>query len=424
MKNIVFTIMLTILFSLMYFEVEFYALPGINTKMIIALMGLATFFVKVLLTQDVYVPKLIFGIFLISLIFSLVCFVSVVYNNTDDFVYATYFAKMSVWFFGAYFVMNAIKYVHGCVTFQLLFHYLALLCVMQCVLALMIDNMPAFEEFLMRTIIEDYDLIERGDRLYGIGASFDTVGVRFTPALIGLVYLMMNNRGNKALVFYMVLWAIIVVVGSAMSRTTSIGAIVSLVYLLFNKISFGSVISYRAMKVFVGSLAFVFVVSLLLIYCYNNIPIFREYMEFGFQNFFNYSRTGEFTSNSTENLKGMFILPDNLKTWIIGDALFDVPGGFYMATDVGYLRFIFYCGLVGFISFLSLFIFCTVELCKKWSNHKSLFVMLLVWQLLAWIKISTDIFVVFALLALVPVANGANVYPLFRTKENSFSYDS
>lgn len=418
MKNIVLSIGLTILFSLMYFQVEFHALPGINTKMMIASLGLVTFCINVLISREKCVSRLMFGVFFISLLFSLISFVSVVYNGTDDLVYATYFSKMSVWLFASYFVMSAIKWVHGRVTFQLLFHYMALLCAAQCIIALLIDNIPALYEWLKNTIVDNYEFIERNKRLIGIGAMYDTAGIRFTPVLIGLMYLMINKRSNKQLFFYMILWTIIVVIGSAMSRTTSIGAIVSLFYLLFNKISFGQVISYKAMKIFVGAVFFAVVVIVIVVYCYNNVPEFRGYMEFGFQNFFNYSRSGDFTSQSTRNLLNMFILPDNLKTWIIGDALFDVPGGFYMSTDIGYLRFIFYCGLIGFSTFISLFVFCTIELSRIWPKLKGLFIAFLIWQAIAWIKNSTDIFVIFALLALVPLDKGDRFEPIYHKREN------
>ena len=295
---------------------------------------------------------------------------------------------------------------------------MALLCAAQCIIALLIDNIPALYEWLKNTIVDNYEFIERNKRLIGIGAMYDTAGIRFTPVLIGLMYLMINKRSNKQLFFYMILWTIIVVIGSAMSRTTSIGAIVSLFYLLFNKISFGQVISYKAMKIFAGAVFFAVVVIVIVVYCYNNVPEFRGYMEFGYQNFFNYSRSGDFRSQSTRNLLNMFILPDNLKTWIIGDALFDVPGGFYMSTDIGYLRFIFYCGLIGFSTFISLFVFCTIELSRIWPKLKGLFITLLIWQAIAWIKIPTDIFVIFALLALVPLDKGDRFEPIYHKREN------
>lgn len=61
----------------------------------------------------------------------------------------------------------------------------------------------------------------------------------------------------------------------------------------------------------------------------------------------------------------MYVFPDNLKTWIIGDGYFSNPyntdpfyigtrsRGYYMGTDVGYLRFIFYFGLIGLSAFIA-----------------------------------------------------------------------
>ena len=67
----------------------------------------------------------------------------------------------------------------------------------------------------------------------------------------------------------------------------------------------------------------------------------------------------------------MYVFPDNIKTWIIGDGYFANPGdtdpyyvgplggAFYKSTDVGYLRFIFYFGVLGLFAFvLFLYIYC------------------------------------------------------------------
>ena len=46
-------------------------------------------------------------------------------------------------------------------------------------------------------------------------------------------------------------------------------------------------------------------------------------------------------------------LPTDGKTWIIGDAQYeDERGGYYMHTDVGYLRVLFYGGLIGLFLYL------------------------------------------------------------------------
>lgn len=105
----------------------------------------------------------------------------------------------------------------------------------------------------------------------------------------------------------------------------------------------------------------------------------------------------------------MYVFPDNMKTWIVGDGYFENPfykdpyyiglvtGGYYMNTDVGYLRFIFYFGLIGLILFISFFAKAAQVCIKRCPDYKLLFLMLLVVNYICWFKVSTDIFLVFAL---------------------------
>lgn len=46
----------------------------------------------------------------------------------------------------------------------------------------------------------------------------------------------------------------------------------------------------------------------------------------------------------------MWIWPENLKGWLIGTGLF---ANFVYSTDIGYCRFILYCGLIGFGTFIA-----------------------------------------------------------------------
>ena len=101
------------------------------------------------------------------------------------------------------------------------------------------------------------------------------------------------------------------------------------------------------------------------------------------------------------------------KTWIIGDGYFSSPfdtdpyyngkrtGGYYMGTDVGYLRFIFYFGTVGLICF-SILIIQIGKICAlKFNDEKILFYLLILLNFTIWLKVSTDIFLVFALFFMV-----------------------
>ena len=102
-------------------------------------------------------------------------------------------------------------------------------------------------------------------------------------------------------------------------------------------------------------------------------------------------------------------IPDNLKTWLIGDGYMENPydkepyyvgpnfGGFYMATDVGYLRFIFYFGIFGLLTFMYYVFECAKVCMNRFQNFRLLFLIILLINYVIWFKVSTDIFLVFAL---------------------------
>ena len=73
-----------------------------------------------------------------------------------------------------------------------------------------------------------------------------------------------------------------------------------------------------------------------------------------------------------------------------------------MGTDVGYLRFIFYFGLIGLSAFIAFFMKAYNLCVKRFTEYKSLFFMLLILNFLIWFKVSTDIFPIFALLIMLP----------------------
>ena len=101
------------------------------------------------------------------------------------------------------------------------------------------------------------------------------------------------------------------------------------------------------------------------------------------------------------------IFPDNFKTWIIGDGYMasgsndpyyigPADYGFYMNTDAGYSRFLFYFGLTGLVTFMLFFVNVCKECSQKVKNTGLLFTALLLLNFCIWIKVSTDIFVIFA----------------------------
>ena len=71
--------------------------------------------------------------------------------------------------------------------------------------------------------------------------------------------------------------------------------------------------------------------------------------------------------------------------------------GYYMGTDVGYLRFIFFFGLVG-LAIYSLFIIFAGKTCiRMHPGNKLLFILLTAINFIVWLKVATDCFFILAL---------------------------
>lgn len=133
----------------------------------------------------------------------------------------------------------------------------------------------------------------------------------------------------------------------------------------------------------------------------------KDFLRFGFEGFFSLVETGEWEVHSNNLLSKGFIFPDNLKGWIIGDGYMGNPDadpyyigeasyGYYMNTDSGYSRFIFYFGLIGLVAF-SAFFFKVAAVCiNKFPQYRTLFLTILLLNFVIWVKVSTDIFIALA----------------------------
>ena len=130
-------------------------------------------------------------------------------------------------------------------------------------------------------------------------------------------------------------------------------------------------------------------------------------MRFGFEGFFSLVEKGRWEVRSNEVLKKMIVWPETLTTWVIGDGYFnsplDIPDrfgqtytGYYMKTDIGYLRFIFYFGTIGMLGMVAFFSTITYICAKANKDIMWLFITLLLVNLVGWLKVSSDIIMVFA----------------------------
>lgn len=408
-------ILLGVLVSFYFFPFEFTFLPGYNTKMIMAVLGLALWGINLAKRRVFTSNSSLFTLSIIALLVSLAGLVSVIINNTSDYTYASYIMSMWVWLGGAYFVIEVIRSVHKKLSVELMCHYLIGVCVAQCVIALMIDNYPAVKNFVDGFVatsgfIDQSDLVNK-DRMYGIGCALDVAGTRFAAVLIIISALIAKHRGSNIYRLYLYLFSfvVILIVGNMIARTTIVGAAIALCYWLIVNYPYSFSISRDSKGVFKHILILFAIVLPFMISLYNNNPAVREDIRFAFEGFFSLAEKGEWDVSSNDRLMKMYVFPDNAKTWIIGDGYFDGPTntdpyyvgppmtGFYMWTDVGYLRFIFYFGLIGLAAFMYFFFKCGQACAHKFRSYALLFWFLMLLNFIIWFKVSTDIFLVFAL---------------------------
>jgi len=377
MKKFILVILTGIITSLFIFPFNLPSLSDVNTKMVLAAVGLGLFGLD-LLRDRAFVVSRDFLIFtLICIMVSIWAYLVITLNNTVDTSYAQYIVSAWVWMGGAYTVVSMIRAVHGKASVELIGQYLVGVCVAQCILAYMMTQYPSLKNFVDSLMGNAADFMGPAEgRMYGLGAALDPSGLRFAAVLVILAYLIhktdsATDRGLEA--FYVFAFIIIGVIGNMISRTTIIGVGIALAYwvlMLFTEKR------ERYLSGFWVTASICLLLSLvLIIVLYNTNYAFRNYFRFGFEGFFSLVEKGYWETNSTNILKGMVIWPESIKTWAIGDGLFfnyegtpdrfgQVETGFYMDTDIGYLRYIFYFGSIGLLLLTAVFIRITSTCCR------------------------------------------------------------
>lgn len=400
-------VFLGIIVSCYFFPFEFAFLPkGLNTKIMLAVLGIPVLVFNSIYQHGIRLSKELVPAILLATVFSLLGYISVDINNANDYSYANYMISFSTWLLGAYTVCATLQKVHGYLDFELLINYLVAVSVAQCSLALAIDNIVPLKTFIDTYISQDtvanVEFLNKVERLYGIGAALDVAGTRFSIVLIGLMAVLRRTTTRydnvSVVALYWIAFVIIAVVGNMISRTTTIGTLLALLY-LFLSLELSQEISFKNIRFWIVIVCVTFQLVLVTIYFYRTDDNVRELLRFGFEGFFNWVEKGEWTTSSTERLNSvMWIWPDinDYKTWLIGKATFN--NWHVVGTDIGYCRFIFYNGLLGLVTFSVFFVYNAWMGIKKFTSYRLFFALLLALSFIIWLKVATDIFLIYALL--------------------------
>lgn len=388
-------LMTGIALSFYLFPIAFTFLPStINTKMMLAVLGVILLVFNWLNENKIILSKELLGATGIVTFFSIICYFSADYSNTADYSYANYFTTFFVWLGAAYAVCTIMGKVHGYCNLRLLTFYAVGVCFIQCVAAIMIDRIPEFQHLVDSVVNQGQDFVLSVGRLYGIGASLDTAGIRFAIVLLMTAAVLSKDKqvlsSKKTIFILLIAFFTIAIIGDMIARTTSVGLVMAIIYFILNTDIFRLVMRRKYLTFHAIFGLMLLVVVAISAYLYNTDKNFHTDIRFAFEGFFNWVEYGEFRTSSTDKLNTvMWIWPKDLKTWIIGSGRF---GLFAFSSDIGYCRFILYCGLTGFSVFASLFVYNATIFAIRYKMYRDLFVFLLAYTFIVWIKVSTDIF--------------------------------
>lgn len=337
---------LLILFLYIY-NVNFVFLPGaFKTRLILGIIGFFYYLKKQILSQTVchiiifYTLAIVYaiGIAMLNQHYDL-WFIQYIILNIFYLISAFYIVEMLVKRMN----ITLLRLLYLIVTVIVLHNFISFLGLL----------FPPIQNFIITVQkVSDNELIldmmEGRTRSVGIGdGNFFHGGVITGIGIILTFFLYRENYIKKTvcIIYFMLL----LITGVFIARTTLIGLISILFVFLGNTIK-----RRRCLKVFLSGLFFVSVsIGIIIFYGSDYLNI-----NWAFEVFLSYINSGSAETGSTNHLQTMYILPSTLKTFLIGDGLlYYEDGTYYMHTDVGYLRLLFYWGTFGvMICFLLQFI--------------------------------------------------------------------
>lgn len=290
--------------------------------------------------------------------FMIISVFSMIINMSSDMKFIRYGMSVFLAYYGAYWLAYMFYKCYGTLNLKILVRYLLFATLFHQLIALIMFFDSSIYNILQSFVRSDASAMEAMDRtlgirLQGLGASFFTAGLIYGYVLIILALALKQGVFNtKEQSFILTSYMFITLVGIMMARTTIVGFAIGLVILFSYYVTSFS----KFIKTFISFVLIISVLYIAVIYIYPSIlSDFEGLFAFAFEIINNYNDSGEIQSGTTDSLLEMWgTIPSTLKTWLIGDARWTAADGrhYYMKVDVGYLRNLWYFGLIGTFIYL------------------------------------------------------------------------
>lgn len=290
--------------------------------------------------------------------FIIVSLITCLVNFSSDIYFIKYAISLVLGFFATYLLAILFYDVYGTLSPRILLKYYTLTSIIFVIGALVLFLTPSINSVAMSLIRQDeiskHALeINTSFRLLGFGVNFYTAGLTISCVLI-LMGLCMTIYELSLLerVLYAAAFTFISIGGVMMARITVIGVALGAIIICMGWCR--SIASFMKLAI---SIVCVVAISIFAINLFSeNSPFdIENLITFAFGSFKDiYSGGGIANDHSLGKLLDMYkVLPDNILTWVIGDAHWTTDSGYYKGIDVGFLRYVFYFGVIGTVAFLA-----------------------------------------------------------------------
>lgn len=296
-----------------------------------------------------------------------------------------------LYLFSAYLLCWMMLRIYGRLSIGLLLYYISLAALLQTLISFIFFFNSSLFDFYISLLKEETNqrLFDRtsviGKRFIGFGSNFFTgvlkYGVAFLSILV-LPYVHHCRLTNNKLIYWLSV-TLIAIGGILTGRTFFVAIAIGLfMIILLNSKNLLSFI-FNNIKASIGVLiAFLFLYAIAANFM--EAERFENMFNFVFELFINFFELNSLETGSTNRMQEMFFFPDNLNTWIFGDGrMFSNTGGYYMHTDIGFIRLLFYFGLPSTIYFIYLH-YVYYKILSKETHVKALkylFLFMLIWIL-------------------------------------------
>jgi len=347
------------------YSIEFVSVPfALGTRVFIGLIGAVVFVLRIRTSSWLLpIDSSVLTVFRPLAFISMVSLLSIAINSTDDYEFLfKYQISIALIFFAGYavnfFIERFDNYGPKGMTLMSLVINVVLV---QNLLALLMFFVSDLRSFLVSIqVVSDFEqsvLDEQGAfRLVGFGSKFFGSGVVNGYALLLIGYILrFTSQSRKQRNIYVLKYLAILVLGMMMARTTMVGALLSVIIMFWPVHGLKEVLI--ALRLFRQiALIFVSLLLLVLVAIWVNpsiVDTFEILFNFGFEMVWNYLDGNSLATNSTSELLEMYKWPSSYLTYFIGDGWYFDPNdsSYYMQTDVGILRLVFYYGIPGLMLF-------------------------------------------------------------------------